>query len=479
MGKKLKESSEDGAAAVKSLFGADNPFRRKPQPFSFAVSNAGDNPLPLPEQGFGIELKEGNKKTIANTKSSGEGSAEVRKRKRETGTGAVTPRKRQRVEDKEKGGGFEEKSRKRKRNEIEVEYEKSKDGVFRDDGEQAAVVAVGEKRKLADTAADTVSTKESFDDESKLLRTIFVGNLPLRLKRKALQREFARFGEIDSIRIRSVPLVDTKAPRKAAIIRGKINDAVNSVNAYIVFKDEQSANAALSHNMAEIDGNHIRVDLACPPRKKMKGEAKLYERKRTVFVGNLPYDVKDEELYQLFCSLDQSETIVQAVRVIRDPNTSIGKGFAYVLFKTREAANSVCKKGDLKIRDRTLRVCHAKRDATPSNTERDSRNRDHRHRRFTTNSAQTPPDRGEKRSAGAADLSYQGLRSSQKGKFKTTTFRRRSGELHKVSPRFGGDAQAGHQAKRPAVAARKAKQLLMKRKQGNAPEHRPIKARRQ
>jgi hypothetical protein len=32
--------------------------------------------------------------------------------------------------------------------------------------------------------------------------------------------------------------------------------------------------------------------MACPPRKKMKGEGPSYDRKRTVFVGNLPFDVK-------------------------------------------------------------------------------------------------------------------------------------------------------------------------------------------
>lgn len=43
----------------------------------------------------------------------------------------------------------------------------------------------------------------------------------------------------------------------------------------------------------QVDGNHIRVDRACPPRKKLKGEsAGLYDNKRTVFVGNLPFDVK-------------------------------------------------------------------------------------------------------------------------------------------------------------------------------------------
>ncbi|THG12329.1 hypothetical protein TEA_001516 [Camellia sinensis var. sinensis] len=43
----------------------------------------------------------------------------------------------------------------------------------------------------------------------------------------------------------------------------------------------------------KVGGNHIRVDRACPPRKKLKGDnAPLYDNKRMVFVGNLPFDVK-------------------------------------------------------------------------------------------------------------------------------------------------------------------------------------------
>lgn len=44
---------------------------------------------------------------------------------------------------------------------------------------------------------------------------------------------------------------------------------------------------------------------------------------------------QDEELYQLFCSIKQLESSVEAVRVVRDRHTSLGKGIAYVLFKTR------------------------------------------------------------------------------------------------------------------------------------------------
>lgn len=44
--------------------------------------------------------------------------------------------------------------------------------------------------------------------------------------------------------------------------------------------------------------------------------------------------LQEEELYQLFCGSDVSASTVEAIRVIRDPHTSLGKGIAYILFKT-------------------------------------------------------------------------------------------------------------------------------------------------
>lgn len=47
------------------------------------------------------------------------------------------------------------------------------------------------------------------------------------------------------------------------------------------------------------------------------------------------YLLQDEELYWLFSNINNLGSSVEAVRVIRDPHTSVGKGIAYVLFKTR------------------------------------------------------------------------------------------------------------------------------------------------
>ncbi|CAH2070745.1 unnamed protein product [Thlaspi arvense] len=185
--------------------------------------------------------------------------------------------------------------------------------------------------------ADTMVSKEGFDDESKLLRTVFVGNLPLKIKKKLILKEFSKFGEVESVSIRSFPIVDSKKTRKGAIMLKQNNEKASSVHAYVVFETEQSAEASLAHNMSLIDGNHIRVDRGCPPRKKLKGQDDyLYDSKRTVFMGNLPFDVKDEEVYQLFTGKSNLENSIEAVRVISDPHLNIGKGIAYVLFKTKK-----------------------------------------------------------------------------------------------------------------------------------------------
>ncbi|XP_052148777.1 uncharacterized protein LOC127767465 [Oryza glaberrima] len=441
MAKKNKEPASDDAAAIRTLFSADNPFRRKPSddqlapPAPTAAAPRGKHPEP--------EVAEPSAKTRRD-----------------------------------------EPRRKRKRDEVEAGHERRRLG-----GAPAPPLpVVGEKRKVPEEVAAAAGAgqeeEEAFDDESKLLRTVFVGNLPLKTKRKALTKEFAAFGEIESVRIRSVPLTDTKIPRKGAVIKGKINDSVDNVHAYIVFKDEQGARAALSHNMALFDGNHVRVDMACPPRKKLKGEGPLYDRKRTVFVGNLPFDIKDEEVYQKFCGSSGSEGDVEAIRVVRDPDTSLGKGIAYVLFKTREAANTVVRKQDFKIRDRLLRLAHAKSaDATPKKTTDAGKTKGGSKHKTTLTPSSKSHEGSDKTKRKASTLSYQGLRASKSGvvkKAKVSQGPSYQGKQQGRTSETGHDASS-QKAKRPAVAARKAKQLAKKRKlDAQTPEntHRSKKAKK-
>ncbi|OMO77333.1 hypothetical protein CCACVL1_15074 [Corchorus capsularis] len=470
----------DHNAAASSLFSDSNPFKRKPLE-SVGNPDGGDS-----LNSDTVDLKQRKRKGKENAENASLGSIEeapeARKSKKEKAlenpkvdslpsideSSGFDGKSLVNNEKKETSEGKDVKRRKRKRDEVEKEYEEKKYGKVAEAQEE---VVVGQKRKKAeDDGVVALVPKEGFDDENKLLRTVFVGNLPIKVKKKVLIKEFSKFGEIESVRIRSVPLAETKKPRKGAIMLNQINEKADSVHAYIVFKTEQSAEASLAHNMAVVAGNHIRVDRACPPRKKLKGEsAPLYDNKRTIFVGNLPFDVKDEEVYQLFCGISNLESSIEAVRVVRDPQFGVGKGIAYVLFKTKEAANAVVKKRSLKLRDRELRLSHARPDATPSKRKSPSSSgmNSTPSKKLAVDSG-TPSSNGS-RSNAKASLSYQGLRASKSGVQKKV--HKGTGPVKMKAKAQKDEKPKERNTKRPAVAARKAKANAQAHKDAGVSKH--------
>ncbi|MFQ6637808.1 hypothetical protein Gotur_013126 [Gossypium turneri] len=457
-------------AAASSLFSDDNPFKRKPEE---TVKN--------PEKVYSldsdmVELKHRKRKEKEKaenlTLGSSEAATETQKSKKGRNSENLNLGS---LDSNVESSGLDAKGKKRKRDEVEKEYEERKYGTVAVASDAEEEVVVGQKRKKPeDVGVVALVPKEGFDDDSKLMRTVFVGNLPIKAKKKVLLKEFSKFGEVESVRIRSVPLNDTKKPRKGAIMLKQINENADSVHAYIVFKTEQSAEASLANNMAVIAGNHIRVDRACPPRKKLKAEnAPLYDNRRTVFVGNLPFDVKDEEIYQLFCGINNLGSSIEAVRVIRDPQFGVGKGIAYVLFKTREAANVVVKKRTLKLRDRELRLSHAKSDATSSKRKNQSSSgTDSTPAKKFAIDSRTPSTTGNKSNT-KASLSYQGLRATKSGFEKKVSSR---GTISPVKMKFKAqrmDKPKERLTKRPAVAARKAKAKV--HKDGSVPKQTGVK----
>lgn len=56
------------------------------------------------------------------------------------------------------------------------------------------------------------------------------------------------------------------------------------------------------------------------------------DNRNCIFVGNLPLGTEDEDLWEIF---SQSAGDIEYVRVIRDRDYKVSKGFAYVKFKVR------------------------------------------------------------------------------------------------------------------------------------------------
>ncbi|CDS08395.1 hypothetical protein LRAMOSA09758 [Lichtheimia ramosa] len=191
------------------------------------------------------------------------------------------------------------------------------------------------------------------DEKEKNERTIFIGNVPVacceeKSKSKALKRTFATYGAIESMRFRSTAFSET-LPRKAAFIAKKFHDQRSVTNAYIVYKSKESADKALAMNGQLFMDKHLRVDNAANP--------KPYDRKRSVFVGNLPFDAEEEELWEFFADCGA----IDNVRLVRDKKTNIGKGIGYVQFTRRAAVDLALALDDKPIREKhTLRIQRCK-----------------------------------------------------------------------------------------------------------------------
>lgn len=179
-------------------------------------------------------------------------------------------------------------------------------------------------------------------------RTIFVGNLNCDCKKEELVKIFKPYGKIETVRFRNIVPEDITKPKKYAYITKQQHPNKKSINGFVRFKEEESANnAAREVNGMEYKDRHLRVDVA--------NKSKVHDNKRSVFLGALPFDVKDESVHSHFSKCGE----IDNVRIIRDNKTGVGKGFGYVQFKTADSISLALKLDGTKLEQRSIRVSRA------------------------------------------------------------------------------------------------------------------------
>ncbi|NWW56839.1 RBM34 protein, partial [Ifrita kowaldi] len=182
-------------------------------------------------------------------------------------------------------------------------------------------------------------------DETADRRTVFVGNLPVTCTVQVLKSLFKKYGQIQSIRFRSLHQQDLSSNVSLSCSRHKVHPNAKFINAYVVFKEECDAQKALKENGTEIaSGFHIRVDTA--------SKTSSHDNKRSVFLGNLSYDIRDDAVREHFHVCGD----VVGVRVVRDRRTGLGKGFGYVLFENTDAVHLALKLNNSVLMGRKIRV---------------------------------------------------------------------------------------------------------------------------
>ncbi|OHE92311.1 RNA recognition domain-containing protein [Colletotrichum orchidophilum] len=282
-------------------------------------------------------------------------------------------RKRKRVED-DIEGKYLSKLAEAEEKEKPAEKRTKKESRDAKEGEEAASETSsegeGEGEEEEDSDEDAVPVHESVSVDSKAKtkdtelekanRTVFLSNVASEaIDNKAAKRTLEAHlssvldkdakppQKIESIRFRSIAFSGGALPKRAAYItKSLMNETTKSANAYVVF----STPAAARKVCAELNGTivldrHLRVDSVAHPA--------LTDHRRCVFVGNLGF-IDDETI---LATNEEGETVqkkrtkvpadieeglwrtfgkhagkVENVRVVRDPKTRVGKGFAYVQF---------------------------------------------------------------------------------------------------------------------------------------------------
>jgi nucleolar protein 12 len=186
-------------------------------------------------------------------------------------------------------------------------------------------------------------------------RTIFVGNLPVCVTRKALIKLFQPCGKVESARIRSVAVAGIKLPphqagnqnlvRKIGFNTGQVDSSVKqSIQGYVVFASAESIPVALKMNATPLSSDSGAIvlepsaDTLSLRRMRVDHVNPSFDPTRTIFVGNLPYHADEVSLHEhciqnIGTTADLADANIEGIRIIRDKDTFQCKGFAYVLWK--------------------------------------------------------------------------------------------------------------------------------------------------
>lgn len=217
-------------------------------------------------------------------------------------------------------------------------------------------------------------------------RTVFVNNLPNDCDRKALKKFFIKCGEVESVRLRCIQLAEQKGDknrgRAVKCLRGEVQKGDEfSATGYVLFKVPSAVPLALAMSGSVFMNRHLSIT-------REDDESKAFVPKFSVFLGNLSYDIRDEEVWQYF--LDRGITDVDRVRVIRDRNTGYARGIGYVGFRSSASVQRAIQTREQELRGRPLRICHVQKPTKTKLADNATRREKRRQKHLESIRAQLP-----------------------------------------------------------------------------------------
>lgn len=170
--------------------------------------------------------------------------------------------------------------------------------------------------------------------------TIFIGGLPGSTTQESLKTYFERFGEI----------------LKVSTVQNTKKNNLSKGYALITYKEDESYNQAL-----KVPEHYLfkRV-ISCQPYLQGAQLSQYLEdlNSRRLFVKYIPKNINNKQFEKIFKKYGE----VDFGYVVKDPKSSVSRGFGYITFKTQEIAREVEKMRFVKIKNnRKLKIFPYKR----------------------------------------------------------------------------------------------------------------------
>jgi len=168
-------------------------------------------------------------------------------------------------------------------------------------------------------------------------RTVFIGSISDNANEQTLRDILGQYGNIQSVKF-------LWTDRTYGIHKGV---------AFVEFSNTEEAHAALASSGTDIDGKAIRVSMASEkPEQRQRTPRNFQDPAKTVYVGNVSFEVTEDELRQAFGTCGN----ISHIRIPKYQDTGKPRGFAYVSFDTEEAKENALQCNGMDFGGRPLRV---------------------------------------------------------------------------------------------------------------------------
>ncbi|TMS39047.1 hypothetical protein L596_005637 [Steinernema carpocapsae] len=212
--------------------------------------------------------------------------------------------------------------------------------------EESSEAESSKKHRQVQRANRKLMEKPSPEDiEAENRRTVFVGNVPREVTTKEIQKMFSKAGAIDSVRLRGVYSSKEKMSKRTAVLSHNINENVKTAHFYVKYKEEESARKALEL----LKGTAIEE---CKLRIQLCTDDSRCSSKTSIFVGNLAFDTDEKAISDYFGQIGP----VEYVRIVRDKDSGLGKGIAFVAFESHSSIIPALKLNGAPFNGRKIRV---------------------------------------------------------------------------------------------------------------------------